>query len=154
MFFRNKVQHKMSNLNEEELDTLINTCLAAKEFSYSPYSKFRVGAALLCQDGKVVKGCNVENVSYGLAICAERTAYTKAISEGSRSFRAIAVCTDVKDQFVYPCGACRQFMSEFGDVEVILVDNDRNYKRCFLKELLPNSFDSHALTKGQQNNTT
>ena len=80
-------------LDKETIQTLVNKAIEAKQFSYSPYSKFRVGASLLTQSGQVFTGCNVENASYGLAICAERTALVKAVSEGHRSFKAIAVST-------------------------------------------------------------
>nr|CAD7398436.1 unnamed protein product [Timema poppensis] len=81
--------------------------------AYAPYSKFKVGAALLCEDGEVVTGCNVENISYGASICAERTALVKAVSCGQIKFRAIAVTADASDGFVPPCGVCRQFIVEF-----------------------------------------
>jgi len=141
-----------STLTKEEKDELIASSLNAKKFSYSPYSNFRVGCALLTTCGKVIEGCNVENVSYGLAICAERTAYVKAISEGYKQFKAIAVSTDVESNFVFPCGACRQFMSEFGDLVVITVRNDLKFEETTLGELLPRSFDDKALANGQENN--
>nr|XP_014353613.1 PREDICTED: cytidine deaminase [Latimeria chalumnae] len=91
---------------------LIQMSHKAKEFAYCPYSQFRVGAALLTSDGKVILGCNVENACYNLGVCAERTAIQKAISEGKRNFRAIAIASDLQDQFISPCGACRQVMRE------------------------------------------
>ena len=132
-------------LSDEQIRTLIDASLDAKTASYSPYSKFRVGAAVLTTCGKVVKGCNVENVSYGLTICAERTAYTKAVSDGITSFKAVVVTTDVEGTFTYPCGACRQFMSEFGDVDVIVASNDGKYEATTLGELLPKAFDKETL---------
>lgn len=87
--------------------------MIAREFSYSPYSKFRVGAALLSKTGNLYLGCNVENASYGGAICAERTAFVKAVSQGDQSMIAVGVITD-KEKCVGPCGFCRQFMVEFG----------------------------------------
>ncbi|KRZ50042.1 Cytidine deaminase [Trichinella nativa] len=90
---------------DSSISQLILDSISAKEFSYSPYSKFRVGAALLCRDGTVYKGCNIENCSYGLSVCAERTALLKAVSEGQKQFKAIAINTDI-DQFPTPCGAC------------------------------------------------
>lgn len=92
---------------------LLTTCALAREKAYAPYSDFKVGAALRCDDGTVFTGCNVENVSYGLSICAERTAIVKAVSEGQRKFSSIAVAGLNNGQFVPPCGACRQFLSEF-----------------------------------------
>lgn len=86
----------------------MNKAKAAREKAYCPYSKFSVGAALLCEDGAIIDGCNVENVSYGLTICAERSAIVKAVSEGQKKFKSIAICAEMKDQFVGPCGACRQ----------------------------------------------
>nr|CAD7572022.1 unnamed protein product [Timema californicum] len=92
---------------------LIRESVSAREMAYAPYSKFKVGAALLCEDGEVVTGCNVENISYGASICAERAALVKAVSCGQIKFRAIAVTADASDGFVPPCGVCRQFIVEF-----------------------------------------
>ena len=96
-----------------DLDELFQKALVAAQSAYAPYSRFRVGAALLSDDGTVFLGCNVENRSYGLSICAERTAVTKAVSEGHRSFRALAIATPDSEVPVGPCGACRQVLSEF-----------------------------------------
>lgn len=138
-------------LSAEEKSLLIDACLEAKNNAYAKYSNFRVGAALLAEDGKLYTGCNVENVSYGLTICAERTAYVKAVSEGSLKFKGIAVCTDVKGKPVSPCGACRQFMSEFNDLEIIMTNNEKELKETTLSELLPMAFDDDALRNGQNN---
>ena len=138
-------------LTAEEKNLLIDSCLEAKNNAYAKYSNFRVGAALMSEDGKVFTGCNVENVSYGLTICAERTAYVKAVSEGVQKFKGIAVCTDVKGRLVSPCGACRQFMSEFNDIEIIMTNNEKERKETTLSELLPMAFDDDALKNGQQN---
>ena len=100
----------MANIDMNELFRMAKT--AAKS-AYAPYSNFRVGAALLGANGKIYTGCNVENRSFGLTICAERTAVTKAVSEGCRSFKALAVSTPDSDIPVGPCGACRQVLSEF-----------------------------------------
>ena len=100
----------MSQINMEEL---LQKAFLAAQTAYVPYSRFRVGAALLGDDGVVYLGCNVENRSFGLTICAERTAVTKAVSEGQRSFRALAIATPDSDVPVGPCGACRQVLSEF-----------------------------------------
>jgi cytidine deaminase len=119
---------------------LIATALAARRHAHAPYSKFRVGAALLTKSGKVYTGVNVENASYGLTNCAERVAVGKAVSEGHRQFQAIAVAAP--SAALSPCGACRQVLAEFGDCVVICVDS-RNTKRVRinrLSELLPHSF--------------
>ncbi len=112
--------------------------------SYSPYSGYKVGAALLCKDGTVYQGCNIENASYTPTVCAERTAFFKAISDGKREFEAIAVCGG-KDGIITgafpPCGVCRQVMREFcrDDFKVLLVD-EKGWQTCTLQELLPHSF--------------
>ena len=119
--------------------TLLEHAHKAMQNAFAPYSKFKVGVALLGKSGKLYLGCNVENASYGAAICAERVAMCKAVSEGERDFEAIAVVSSGGD-FTYPCGICRQFMSEFGlDVHVI-VSNGKETKEMTLAELLPNSF--------------
>ncbi|KAG6335588.1 hypothetical protein ID866_3504 [Astraeus odoratus] len=92
-------------------------CVTAKEYAYSPYSKFRVGAAFLCPDGKIIKGANVENASLGGTICAERTAIVKAVSEGTKKFMALAVTSDVTAP-ISPCGICRQVIREFCALEM------------------------------------
>ncbi|KIK92612.1 hypothetical protein PAXRUDRAFT_829780 [Paxillus rubicundulus Ve08.2h10] len=106
-------------------EALIRAAIQAKEHAYAPYSNFRVGAALLCKDGTVIKGANIENASYGAAICAERTAIVKAVSEGIKQFSAIAVSTDVPAP-ISPCGICRQFIREFCslDMPILLVPGD------------------------------
>jgi cytidine deaminase len=118
----------------------------AQNGSYSPYSKFRVGAALLTQDGEVVLGANIENASYGLTICAERTAFVKAVSEGKKKFKAIAVVGDM-DDFCTPCGACRQFMDEFcdKDFEIVLINAKDEIKVLKMSEILPYSFNGEHL---------
>ncbi|KIJ21179.1 hypothetical protein PAXINDRAFT_174376 [Paxillus involutus ATCC 200175] len=106
-------------------EALIKAAIQAKEYAYAPYSKFRVGAALLCEDGTMIKGANIENASYGGTICAERTAIVKAVSEGIKQFSAIAVSTDVPAA-ISPCGICRQFIREFChlDMPILLVPAD------------------------------
>ena len=117
----------------------------AMKNAYCPYSNFSVGAALLCEDEKVYKGCNVENSSYSLCICAERTAFVKAVSEGKREFKKIAVVGG-KDgkagNLCYPCGACRQVMSELcaEDFEFIFEDENGIVEKLTLAQLLPKSF--------------
>ncbi|XP_022090135.1 cytidine deaminase-like isoform X2 [Acanthaster planci] len=102
----------MADTLPAEIQNLIELCQTAKKNAHCPYSKFRVGASLLTKDGKVFSGCNVENASYTLGLCAERCAIFKAVSEGYKEFRAMAVGSDVKDHFLAPCGACRQVMHE------------------------------------------
>jgi cytidine deaminase len=120
---------------------LIRLAREAREQAYAPYSHFAVGAALLGASGRVYTGCNVESVSYGLTVCAERVAVFKAVSEGEREFEAIAVVTS---SGVTPCGACRQVLSEFGPgMEVIVARVDGDACEVYpLRELLPHSFDS------------
>jgi cytidine deaminase len=103
----------MGKNGETGMDELFEEARKAAMAAYAPYSKFRVGAALLAEDGTVFSGCNVENRSYGLTICAERTAITKAVSEGRRVFRALAIAAPDSEAPVGPCGACRQVLSEF-----------------------------------------
>ena len=125
---------------------LINLAIKAKQNAHVPYSNFKVGAALLSKSGKVYTGCNVECSSYGISLCAERTALVKAISEGEKDFEAIAVVGGKEDELTYttPCGACRQFLSDFGDFRVIIAyeENEKIESKTFtVKELLPESFE-------------
>ena len=111
---------------------------AAAAASYSPYSRFRVGAALLCEDGSIVTGANVENRSYGLTLCAERAAVASAVSDGRRSFLAVAVFTPDSAEAVAPCGACRQVLSEFaGPQTPVLMSGSRGSRESTLGELYP-----------------
>jgi len=120
-------------------DILLEKAREAMKNAYVPYSRFKVGAALLTKSGKVYTGCNIENSSFGATICAERVAFVKAISEGEREFEAIAVASNLKD-FTYPCGICRQFMSEWGlDLKLITKSGDEVTVHT-LKELLPEAF--------------
>jgi cytidine deaminase len=124
---------------------LINHAQKAKRHSYSPHSNFRVGAAIVTKDGKIYSGCNIENSSYSLTICAERTAIFKAISEGHRKFSAIAITSDLKEE-IPPCGACRQVLFDLaGNIDVIMVGENNSTKTCKLIELLPIPFDSSML---------
>ncbi len=118
---------------------------AARKHSFSPYSHFRVGAALLSGSGKIYTGCNIENSSFGLTICAERTALFKAVSEGERHFTAIAVATD-EDRFISPCGACRQVIMDLaGNIDCILTDSKGEIKVLKMNDLLPHPFTANDL---------
>lgn len=125
---------------KEKYKNLFDMAVKASKNSYSPYSKFKVGAALLCNDGTIYTGCNIENASYPLGNCGERTAIFKAVSEGKRDFEAIAIAGSSDTDFskpCYPCGACRQVMSEFCKKDFKIVLSDRILT---LEELLPYSF--------------
>lgn len=123
-------------------EALVTAARAAMEHSHSPYSRFRVGAALLGDDGKIYTGTNVENASYGLSICAERTAVFKAVSEGCRRFTACAVVTET-DAPTPPCGACRQVLQEFAPgLEIHLAGRSGAVETRMLTELLPRPFDT------------
>lgn len=121
----------------------------AREHSYSPYSRFRVGAALLTKSGKVYLGCNIENASYPAGNCAERTAIFKAVSEGEREFVSLAIVGGREgemSEFCAPCGICRQVMSEFCSADLkILLGDTKHFKAYTLGELLPLSFTSENL---------
>ena len=124
---------------------LIKLALGARENSYSPYSGFKVGAALLTKSGKVYTGCNIENAAFGPTVCAERTAIFKAVSEGEREFEKIAIAGgkgEMPDSYAFPCGVCRQLMSEFcgPEFEIITAVSADDYVIKTLKEMLPDSF--------------
>ena len=124
---------------------LIDAARQARRHAHAAYSNFKVGAALETADGTIVTGCNVENATYGLTICAERVAMFKALSEGHRTFRRIAVVADTQAP-TPPCGACRQILWEFGgDLEVVLANLDRETGRHQLGTLLPLPFDVRLL---------
>ena len=126
-------------------DELVQAALAARLSAYAPFSNFRVGAALETAAGRVYRGCNVENATYGLSVCAERVALWKALSEGERDFTRIAVVSD-SENLITPCGACRQLLWEFGgDLEVILATPRGRCEYRRLKALLPEAFDRDAL---------
>ena len=124
---------------------LVARAFAMHAYSYVPYSHFPVGAALLCEDGTVFTGCNVENAAYSVGICAERTAIVKAISEGAREFEAIAIAA--KSSAPFPCGACRQSLYEFAPDLRVLVTWDGNVRKTTLRELLPEGFGPSSLGK-------
>jgi len=130
-------------VNENE--TLISAARQARENAHAPYSNFRVGAALRATSGKIFGGCNVENATYGLTVCAERIAIFKAISEGERGFDAISVVTDT-DALTPPCGACRQLIWEFcGDIPVIMANLKGRVEIMQMQNLFPRPFDSSHL---------
>ena len=127
------------------MSKLIDAALAARENAHAPFSKFKVGAAVEDQTGRIFTGCNVENATYGLTICAERVAMFKALSEGHRAFSRIAIVADT-DQPTPPCGACRQILWEFGgDLEIVLANltDEKGVHR--LQDLLPLPFDARLL---------
>jgi cytidine deaminase len=126
-------------------DPLLRAALDAREHAHAPFSNFRVGAAIEDSSGRIHTGCNVENATYGLTVCAERVAIFKAISEGAREFRRIAVAADT-DVLTPPCGACRQILWEFcGDVEIVLVNPRGASETLRLKNLFPRPFDASFL---------
>lgn len=129
-------------------EQLIENAIEARKMAYTPYSKYKVGAALLNSDNKIIKGCNIENAAYGPTNCAERTAFFKAVSEGVKEFSAIAIVggleneTDLFSGYAFPCGVCRQVMREFCDseFEIVVARSTDDYKVYTLGELLPESF--------------
>ena len=128
-----------------QFDALISAARAARERAHAPFSNFKVGAALRTPSGKIFGGCNVENATYGLTVCAERVAIFKAISEGERQFDAIAVVTDT-DTLTPPCGACRQLIWEFcGDVPVVMSNLHGKVEELQMSQLFPKPFDSSNL---------
>ena len=127
-------------MDERILNELVEIAARARKNSYSPYSGFPVGAAVLCGDGRIFSGTNVENASFGLTICAERVAIFSAVASGCKRFTALVI---VSDGFAYPCGACRQVLSEFADesCDIILFDlSTKNVVRTTLNDVLPNAF--------------
>ncbi|MDP4092647.1 MAG: cytidine deaminase [Bacillota bacterium] len=120
---------------------LIEAAVKAKENSYSPYSKFRVGAAVLTEGGSVYIGANIENASYGATVCAERSAVIRAVMEGEKKIKAIAIAGDT-EEYIYPCGICRQVLAEFAgdDAEVICTRKNGEYRAIKLGDMLPDAF--------------
>ncbi|XP_031619066.1 cytidine deaminase-like isoform X2 [Contarinia nasturtii] len=128
---------------ESDAQELINAAIEARKFSYSPYSKFKVGSAIRTMDGTIIGGCNVENAAYGPSICAERTAVCKAISMGHSEFKAVAVVAYQEDSFTTPCGVCRQVLSEFTKEDIPVYVAKPSPCRVLvtsIKSLLPFSF--------------
>lgn len=124
---------------DKEIENLISKAREVQERAYAPYSKFKVGVAILGKDNRVFTGCNVENVAYGHSLCAERVAITKAVSEGCRDFEILVVTTD-NSRAVSPCGACRQFLVEFSpNCKVVMVGQDE-LEESTAQELLPRAF--------------
>lgn len=132
-------------MTELEIQKLMDCSIKARENAYSPYSHFAVGATLLCEDGTLYEGCNIENASYGLTNCAERTAIFKAVSEGHIKFKALAVVADTEGPCA-PCGACRQVMAEFKIPLIIMGNLMGNIKIVTIEELLPFSFSECDVT--------
>ena len=127
------------------MNKLLEAALAARENAHAPFSKFKVGAAIEDENGRLFTGCNVENATYGLTLCAERVAVFKAISEGARKFKRIAVAADT-DVLTPPCGACRQILWEFcGNAELTLVNLQGKTETFQLKDLFPRPFDASFL---------
>lgn len=128
---------------------LIKAALDVREKAYCPYSNFKVGAAVLFDDNDIYTGCNVENASFGATNCAERTAIFKAVSEGAKVLKAVAVVGDING-YTYPCGICRQVISEFaegGHIKIFIVKNENDYIETTLEEILPGSFTKKDLDK-------
>ncbi len=127
---------------------LLELAFKAKEKAYAPYSKFRVGAALVTQSGKVYTGCNIENASFGATVCAERTALFKAVSDGENKITAIAIASDSED-YIYPCGICRQVLSEFAssDLKIICSKPDGEYVAVTMDGILPNAIKKDDVLK-------
>lgn len=141
----------MKTISDEMRSRLIDKALDMLRFSYTPYSRFKVGAALLTKDGEIYGGCNIENAAYTPCSCAERTAFFKAVSEGVTDFEAIAVVGGMDGHvtdYTAPCGVCRQVMMEWCDPEtfqvIIAIDRDR-YRSYTLKEILPEGFGPRNL---------
>ena len=128
---------------------LIKSAIDALPNSYSPYSNFKVSAALLTKDGRIYTGCNIENSSYSATICAERTAFSNAINNGEREFEAIAIIAMKDKELVtaFPCGVCRQVMSEFCDdnFKILVAKSETEYDEYLLSDLLPNAFNKSSL---------
>lgn len=132
-----------------QVSDLIREAMAARERAYAPYSGFRVGAALLA-DGKIYRGCNIENASYGASNCAERTAAFAAVSAGAGHFQAIAIIggrEERAESYAWPCGICRQVLGEFAEEEmqVIAAKSESDYRICSFKSLLPHGFSRETL---------
>ena len=138
-----------SGIRDSQLDVLMQAARAVREHAHADYSGFKVGAALETADGTIFTGCNIENATYGLTVCAERVAIFKALSEGHREFRRMVVVAPPEAP-TPPCGACRQVLWEFaGDLELILANAKGETGRHRMSELLPQPFDRRLLDRGQ-----
>ncbi len=125
----------------KQVEKLIKAAKQASKFAYAPYSKFKVGAAIITDKGKIYTGANIENASYGLTVCAERVTIFKAITDGEKKFKVIAIYTNTKN-FTVPCGACLQVMQEFSPkLYVILINGKNEIKQYNLSSLLPHAFE-------------
>lgn len=132
------------------IQKLVEASHLAKKHAHCPYSNFPVGVALLTDDGSVYTGCNVENAVYPLSTCAERVAICKAVSEGHRRFKAIAISSNLSENFIVPCGSCRQSLAEFGiDWDVYMTKPDLSFLKLTVRELLPMSFGPHSLLESR-----
>lgn len=140
-----------NRLTENETEKLITAALQARAAAYAPYSHYTVGAALLTESGEMYCGGNIENASYGATNCAERTAFFKAVSQGERKFKAIAIAGGMEGQepvdYAYPCGICRQVMQEFGeaDFRILIVKGKADYREYTLEQLLPCGFGGNSI---------
>ena len=149
-------QMERRQVDKEKIQELISAAMAQLERAYAPYSHFKVGAALLTEEGRIYTGCNIENAAYTPTNCGERTAFFKAVSEGERSFRAICIVggmDGVPTDYTAPCGVCRQVMMEFcspEEFEVILARGAEDYQIYKLKDLLPCGFGPGNLEKREQ----
>ena len=149
-------QMERGQVDKEQIQELISAAMAQLERAYAPYSHFKVGAALLTEEGRIHTGCNIENAAYTPTNCGERTAFFKAVSEGERSFRAICIVggmDGVPTDYTAPCGVCRQVMMEFcspEEFEVILARGAEDYQVYKLKDLLPCGFGPGNLEKREQ----
>lgn len=132
----------MNELTKQEIERLLDKAQEARDHSYAPYSKYNVGAALLTADGQIYQGCNIENAGFTPTVCAERTAFFKAVYDGHRAFRAIAVIA-TGDEMGFPCGVCRQVMAEFCDRDFVIITANRDRSQVDVsafEQLLPHSF--------------
>ena len=130
------------SISQEQINQLVNKAVAMTQRSRAPFSNYRVGAAVLCEDGTIIGGCNIENVSYSLTECAERVALFSAIAQGQTEFKAMAVATEDMGS---PCGACRQVIWELcGDIPIYLVDSQDKRSTTSSSGLLPNAFESKS----------
>jgi len=136
----------MMKLSDAEIDRLVEAAGAVRRRAHAPYSNFAVGSAVLDGDGQIHRGCNVENASYGLSVCAERHAVAAAVAAGAKQLIAVAVVTDTSPP-TSPCGACRQVLREFGNVQVILANLQGDRTTTSIAELLPDAFGPEVLAQ-------